>query len=111
MNPVQLYGDYGFIDPFSVSGAHWTAAYVPYHYNLAADNAYYTSLTAYGPIYRGYMTLLDPTIPLHDGEFIFLSYISINFEQATNSTIPTLVNQTSVVYSNGGTEVRFVPLS
>jgi uncharacterized membrane protein len=111
MDPVQLYGNYGFIDPFSVYGARWTEANVPYQNNLAADNAYFTSMTAYGPIYRGYMTVLDPSIPLYGGEYLFLSYISIRYEQQTsNGTTPAIVNQTSVVYSNGGTEVRFVPL-
>jgi uncharacterized membrane protein len=111
MDPTQLYGNYGYVDPFSVYGARWTGANVPYENDLAADNAYYTSLTAYGPIYRGYMTPLDPSIPLHGGEYVFLSYISIEYQQqTTNGTIPPMVTQTSVVYSNGGTEVRFVPL-
>ncbi len=110
MSPVQLYGFYGALEPFSVSGVQWIAKYTPYEYNLAADNALYTAVPAYGLIYRGYVTELSSMNPLHSGEFVFLSYITITYERlSTNGSIPLLVNQTSVVYSNGGSEVRFVP--
>ena len=110
MNPTLLYGSLGFIESYSVHGAKWISSYVPYEYNLVGDNALYTALPAYGLIYRGYIKELTPTVPLVSGEFVYLSYISINFEpQTSNGTIPRLVNQTSVVYSNGATEVRYVP--
>ncbi|MCL5877813.1 MAG: DUF2206 domain-containing protein [Candidatus Bathyarchaeota archaeon] len=110
MSPTQLYGSYGFIDSFSVYGAQWTAFNVPYKFNLSADNSFYTSLTAYGPIYRGYMRELLPDTYLRSGEFVFLSYISINYEQqSSNGTMPRQVNQTDVIYSNGGTNVYHIP--
>ena len=110
MSPVQLYGYYGAMEPFSVSGVQWIAKYAPYEYNLAADNALYTAVPAYGLIYRGYVSELSSKVPLHSGEFVFLSYITINYDKlSSNGSIPLLVNQTSVVYSNGGSEVRYVP--
>ena len=48
MNPIQLYGFFGFIDSYSAHGAQWVSANVPYRYNIAGDNGLYTSLTAYG---------------------------------------------------------------
>ncbi len=111
MDPSVLYGSYGYIDPFSVQGATWVSANVPYKYNLAADNALFTSLTAYGLVYRGYTSELSSTSILYGGEFAFLSYISINYEPlVSNGTLPRLLNQTSVVYSNGGSEVYYIPL-
>ena len=110
MDPLQLYGSDGYIDNFSVYGANWVSSTVPYEYNLAADNALYTSLTAYGLVYRGYMKEISPVNPLHPGEFVFISYITIYYEgQTSNGTIPAMLNQTDVVYSNGGTDVNFVP--
>jgi uncharacterized membrane protein len=110
MSPVQLYGYYGAMEPFSVYGVQWIAKYAPYEYNLAADNALYSAVPAYGIIYRGYASGLSSENPLHSGEFVFLSYITIKYDNlSSNGSIPLLVNQTSVVYSNGGSEVRYVP--
>jgi uncharacterized membrane protein len=52
MNPLLLYGSYGFIDTYSVYGARWVSENVPYENNIAADNGLFTSLTAYGVVYR-----------------------------------------------------------
>lgn len=112
MNPVQLYGYYGFIDTFSVYGARWVSTNVPYQYNIAADNGLFTSLTAYGVVYRGYVTGLDNSTILHSGEFAYLSYISVEYEKLTsNGTLPRVLNQTDVIYSNGGSEVYYKPAS
>jgi uncharacterized membrane protein len=111
MEPTLLYGDCGYIDRFSVYGADWVSAHVPYEYNIFADNSLYTSLTAYGLVYRGYVKELTDNAEIYGGQFAFLSYITVNYEQATsNGTIPRLLNQTDVVYSNGGSEVHYVPL-
>ncbi len=110
MDPIQLYGYYGFIDGYSVKAADWISAYTPYEYNLLADNALYTSLTAYGLVYRGYVAELTNTTVFRGGEFAFLSYISINYEPLTsNGTLPRLLNQTDVVYSNGDSEAYYIP--
>jgi hypothetical protein len=111
MDPIQLYGFYGYIDGYSVYGARWISADVPYQYNIFADNALFTSLTAYGLVYRGYVGELTNTTTFKGGEFAFLSYISINYEPETsNGTLPRLLNQTDVVYSNGNSEVYYIPL-
>ncbi len=110
MDPIQLYGYMGYIDAYSVHGAEWLAAKTPYQGRLAADNALFTSLTAYGLVYRGYMTELTPQHYLYPSEYVFLSYISIKYEALTsNGTIPMQLNQTSVIYNNGYTQVNYVP--
>ena len=112
MGPALLYGSIGYIDAFSVYGADWVSANVPYEYNIAADVARFTSLNAYGLVYRGYTTELAPDTFLSGGEFVFLSYISINYEQQTaNGTLPKLLNQTNVIYSNGASEVYYIPMT
>ena len=110
MDPLQLYGYDGYIETWSVHGAEWVSKYVPYEYNLVADNSLFTALPAYGHVYRGYMTELTNGTVLKSGEFAFLSYISINFEhEVSNGTYPKVLNQTSIVYSNGNTEVYCNP--
>ncbi len=110
MNPLQLYGSFGFIDTYSVHGARWVSENVPYEYNIAADNGLFTSLTAYGQVYRGYVAPLESSTVLHQGEFVYLSYISVQYEQLySNGTIPQILNQTDVVYSNGGSQINYNP--
>jgi uncharacterized membrane protein len=110
MPPLRLYGDDGYIESFSVYGALWVSNHVPYQNNLAADNDIYTALTAYGLVYRGYVAGLDNETVLHSGEFVYLSYVSIRCDTpATNNILRSVLNQTDVVYSNGGSEVRSVP--
>ncbi|HSV49707.1 MAG TPA: DUF2206 domain-containing protein, partial [Candidatus Acidoferrales bacterium] len=110
MDPTQLYGSYGYIEGYSVHGATWVSKFVPYEYKLVADNSIYTALPAYGLVYRGFMKALQNDTYLLEGEFVYLSYISINYEQqSSNGTAPRVVNQTSIIYSNGGSEVYYVP--
>jgi uncharacterized membrane protein len=110
MDPLQLYGYDGYIETWSAHGAEWVSKYVPYEYNLVADNSLFTALPAYGHVYRGYMTELTNTTVLKPGEFTFLSYISENYEpRVSNGTYPAVLNQTSVVYSNGNSEVYYNP--
>jgi uncharacterized membrane protein len=110
MDPIQLYGYYGYIETWSVHGAEWVSKYVPYEYNLVADNALFTALPAYGHIYRGYITEFSNNTVFKSGEFIFISYISINYESlVSKGAYPAVLNQTSVVYNNGNTDVYFNP--
>jgi uncharacterized membrane protein len=107
MNPLRLYGDFGLIDDYSVDGAVWLHSSIPYQNNITADNGFYTALTAYGLVYRGYVTELRNDTILYPDEYIYLSYISLQYEQqAWNGTLNTILNQTNVIYSNGGSEVR-----
>ncbi len=110
MNPLQLYGNYGYIDSYSVYGAEWVSNNVPYQNNLVADNGLYTALTAYGLIYRGYVyDLMNDTV-MRSGEFAYLSYLSVHYENmAWNGSLYTVFNQTDVVYSNGGSTIYFEP--
>ncbi|MCW4000968.1 MAG: DUF2206 domain-containing protein [Candidatus Bathyarchaeota archaeon] len=110
MNPVQLYGTDGYIDGYSVYGAEWVSNNTRYEYNIVGDNALYTALPAYGLIYRGYIMELTNATVFHSGQYVYLSYISIHYEPETsNGTLPRLLNQTSVIYSNGGSEIYYIP--
>jgi uncharacterized membrane protein len=110
MNPLRLYGDYGYIDSYSVYGAEWVSKSVPYQNNTVADNALYTALTAYGLIYRGYVGGITNETVMHPGEFAYLSYISVEYEKLTwNGTLYAVLNQTDLIYSNGGSEVYCGP--
>jgi len=110
MNPVRLYGDYGYIDSYSANGAQWVSVNVPYQYNLIGDNGLFTSLTAYGLIYRGYVTGLTNTTVLRSGEYLYLSYFTFNLNKSLiNETIQPVINQKDLIYSNGGSEVYYRP--
>lgn len=107
MSPMRLYGEFGYIEDFSVRSAQWLAAYTPYENNTVADNALFTALTAYGLVYRGYARELRGDTVIAPGEIVYLSYISINYANLIeNNTVPLVLNQTNVIYSNGGSEVR-----
>jgi uncharacterized membrane protein len=107
MSPLRLYGDFGYIDDFSVYGAQWLHYSVPYQNNITADNGFFTSLTAYGLVYRGYVSEIRNDTVLYPGQYAYLSYISIHYEkQAWNGTLDLVLNQTNIIYSNGGSEVR-----
>ena len=110
MSPLRLYGDNGYIDGYSVYGAEFVSKSIPYQNNITADNGLYTALTAYGLVYRGYVSELRGGIVLYPGQFMYLSYISINYEKLYwNGSILPVLNQTNIVYSNGGSEVRCKP--
>jgi len=109
MDPLRFYGEDGYIDSYSVYGAQWLSRNVRPEWNIVADSGLFTSLTAYGLVYRGYVSGLNNYTALRSGQFVYLSYISIGYEQSMwNGTLPKLVNQTDVVYCNGGSEVRAV---
>jgi uncharacterized membrane protein len=110
MNPLQLYENYGFIDSHSVYCAEWVSNNVLYQ-NLVADTGLDTALTAYGLIYPGYVGNLTNTAVIYPGEFVCLSYLSVNYEKLTwNGTLSPVLNQTDLIYSNGGSEVYEGPV-
>ncbi len=112
MNPLQLYYDYGYIDSQNVYCAQWVSNNFPYQNStLVADTALETSLIAYGLIYPGYIENLTNTAVVYPGEFVCLSYLSVNYEKLTwNGTLSPILNQTDLIYSNGGSEVYEGPV-
>ncbi len=113
MSPLRLYGDYGFIDSYSMHGAQWVQNNVPLVNNtLIGDNGLYTALTAYGLYYRGYVIGLSPDTVVYPGQYAYLSYISLYYQQApsvSNNTLPAIFNQTDLIYSNSGSAVFYGP--
>ena len=112
MNPLQLYDNYGYIDSHNVYCAEWVSNNVPYQNNtLVADTGLDTALIAYGLIYPGYVGNLTNTAVIYPGEFVCLSYLSVNYEKLTwNGTLSPILNQTDLIYSNGGSEVYEGPV-
>ncbi|MGA2385812.1 MAG: DUF2206 domain-containing protein [Candidatus Bathyarchaeia archaeon] len=110
MDPLQLYGNYGYVDSNSMYSSEWISNNVPYQNNLVADYGLYNALVAYGSIYPGYFGDLSNTTVLHSGEFVGLSPLSVNYEKLTwNDTILPILNQTDLIYSNGGSQVYYLP--
>jgi uncharacterized membrane protein len=110
MDPARLYGNLGYIDSNSVYGAQWVSNNVPYQYRLISDDELYTSLTAYGLVYRGYVTLLTNMTVVSPGQYVYLSALSVNYENLVwNGTLSSTLNQTDLIYSNGGSEVYCKP--
>ena len=110
MDPLTLYGVYGYIDSYSVYGAQWVSGNVPYQYNIIGDNGFYTALTAYGLVYRGYVTPLTNDTVVNPGQFVYLSYITVRYQSLTwNATSSPVLNETDLIYSNGGSQVYVGP--
>ena len=79
---------------------------------LIGDNGLYTALTAYGLYYRGYVIGLSPDTVVYPGQYAYLSYISLYYQQApsvSNNTLPAIFNQTDLIYSNSGSKYSMVP--
>jgi uncharacterized membrane protein len=110
MDPLRLYGELGFIDSYSVYGAQWYSRNVPYERNSIADMGLYTSLIAYGLVHRGHVRELVNETILNPNEFVFLSYISFIDSNVTRNTLTMMQIETSVIYSNGGSEVHWIPI-
>jgi uncharacterized membrane protein len=110
MDTLRLYGDFGYIDSYSVYGAEWYSTNVPYERNTVADSGLYTSLLAYGLVHRGHVRELSNETILNPNEFVYLSYISFTYGNITRNILFRMQNETSVIYSNGGSEVHWVPI-
>lgn len=110
MDPVRLYGYYGYIDGYSVYGAQWFSNNVPWVNNSVADNGLYSALPAYGLVYRGAVGGLTNYTVIYPGEFAYLSYFGIKCQTTGyNNTLVPVLNETDLIYSNGGSEVYCGP--
>ena len=106
MSPLTLYGKFGYIDGNGVYGAQWISKNVPYQSNFAADAGFVTALAGYGLVCPEYVGNLENTSFVYSGEFVGLSSLSVNYEKsAWNNTLPAMLNQTDLIYTNGGSEV------
>jgi uncharacterized membrane protein len=106
MSPMMLYGQFGYIDSYSVYGAEWISNNVPYQRSFVADYGFLSALTGYGRIVPQYIGDLGNTTLVYQGEYVGLSPISVNYQKlAWNDTLIPMLNQTDLIYSDGGSEV------
>lgn len=110
MDPMQLYFDYGYIDSNDVYCAEWISNNIAYQNNLVVDYGLDNALTGYGHVYPGYYGALTNNTVLSPGEFVGLSFASVNYEQLLwNGTLLPIISQTDLIYSNGGSQVYCAP--
>lgn len=111
MSPLQLYGQYGYIDSNGVYCSQWIAGNIRYQNStLFADVGLDNALTGYGLVYPRDVYALTNTTLLTPGQFVGLSTLSVDYEQlAWNNTLPTVLQQTNLIYSNGGSQVYCAP--
>lgn len=111
MSPLILYGEYGYINSNGVYCSQWISNNINYQNStLFADAGLDTSLIAYGHVYTGYIDALTNTTVLTPGQFVGLSSLSVDYQQLTwNNTLPAVLQQTDLIYSNGGSQVYTSP--
>lgn len=118
MNPMRLYGDFGVIDAYSASGAVWFSENINTgNTHLYSDRvSLYTVLTAYGMIYRGSMTAISNSTVLVTNDVLYLGYLSVSYGKIVgdsytwnSSDVQPILNNTNIVYSNGGSSIYVAP--
>ncbi len=106
MDPLQLYVNYGYIDSNSVYCSEWISGNVPYKNNLVVDYGLDNALIGYGLVYPGYFGSITNYTVVQPGEFVGLSVASVDYEKLIwNGTLLPILNQTDLIYSNGGSQV------
>lgn len=115
MDPIRLYGHFGYTDAYSVYGAQWLSKRVNtenstlYVDERVRDNI----LTMYGMIHEGYP--LSNTTIVADNGVVYLSTLNVVKEAVTFqerqlfswniSEISFIFDDLNMIYSNGGSEI------
>ncbi len=107
MDPMQLYGDFGWVNSGGVYSAQWVSSQTAYKYNLVADSGLYSTLTPYGLIYRGYVTPITNYTILLPGQYAYFS--SVTTDSGTLPVFSNVLGKSNVIYSNGESQVFWVP--
>ncbi|MCW4024077.1 MAG: DUF2206 domain-containing protein [Candidatus Bathyarchaeota archaeon] len=107
MDPVQLYGDFGWVNSAGVYSAQWVSNQTAYEYNMVADSGLYSTLTPYGQIYRGYITPITNYTVLTPGEYVYFSSVTMN--SGNLPIFSEVLDKSNVIYSNGESQVFYVP--
>ncbi|MHA1834037.1 MAG: DUF2206 domain-containing protein [Candidatus Baldrarchaeia archaeon] len=113
MDPLRLYGSFGYIDAYSAPGAQWLSKNVDVvNSQLYADGASRNYvLTAYGMIYRGYVNGLSNTTKVAGDGVVYLSTLNVVYGKIVygrvwnTSELSFVFKDLNAVYSNGGSEV------
>lgn len=113
MNPMQLYGERGYIDEHSAYGARWLSTYIDKtQQGIYSDNPsrFYT-LTIYGMIYRMNIQILYNTTIVRDDSLVYLSKLNTASEIISSSPpweyseFLSKFNNLNKVYASGASEV------
>jgi len=109
----RLYGHFGYITAYSISGAHWVSN------NVAIDRTPIyadvwgrsTELRGYGVVYIGYMKVLSNTTIIPAKGIVYLNQLNVIEETVIgklyiwNAREISSLSNLNIVYSNGGSEV------
>jgi uncharacterized membrane protein len=109
MDPLRLYGQFGYIDSLSVAGAQWLSRQINAgNSSLYADTSMtYSVLTIYGMIYGGYINGLSNITIVANGGTVFLSRLNVVYDTIAdggiswNSSDLSYLKDMSQIYNNG----------
>jgi len=114
MDALRLYGDYGYIDAYSVYGAQWVSKNVDFtNSRLYSDGSSRNNvLTIHGMIYRGYVNGLSNVTIVADNGVVYLSTLNVVEEVIpfgrlswNTSELSSVFDDLNLVYANGGSEI------
>jgi uncharacterized membrane protein len=113
MSPIQLYGQFGYIDAYSVFGAQWVSKEVNLEnsplYADAVSSDYV--LTIYGMIYKGNINRLSNVTIVEKNGIVYLSTLNVIHETIVsvgdlwNSSELAFLDNMNKIYSNGQCEI------
>jgi len=113
INPIRLYGQFGYIDAYSAFGAQWLSknGQIP-RFSLHADTASkHSVLSIYGMIYRGYVDDLLNTTTLSKGDYVYLDTLNVKYGWIASGPSWNLTelsftfDEPSKLYTNGNCEI------
>jgi uncharacterized membrane protein len=119
MQTSRLYGQFGYIDAYSVAGAQWLSKNV----NTSGPTLYsngpsrFNVLTCYGLVYRGYISEVNNVTIMSNGSTLFLStfetqegVISSGAYSWNLTNLSFNLTDLSKVYTNGRCEIyQYLP--
>ncbi|MDG6222380.1 MAG: DUF2206 domain-containing protein [Candidatus Bathyarchaeota archaeon] len=114
MDPLRLYGHYGYADEYSIYGSQWLANNANFTDTyLYADKRTQTNiLTIHGLLYGSYNVPLTNTTTLAGNSYVYLSTLNVvydlfpyDYDVWNSSQLNYNFTDMNLIYSNGGSSV------
>jgi len=108
MDPLRLYGHFGYTDAYNVFGARWLSNHtVVGHTPIYACSYSRSDLRGYGLIYMGYIEILCTTTEIAANGIVYLRSLNViegtvvGVHHSWNTSELTFLHDLSGIYSNG----------
>jgi len=108
MDPIRLYGQFGYTDAYNVFGARWLSNHIVVgHTPIYACSYSRSDLRGYGLIYMGYIEILSNTTEIAANGVVYMRSLNViegivvGGRRSWNTSELTFLHDLSSIYSNG----------